>query len=215
MTMFLGSQDLSLDVKRRVQIPSSWRSACGSSKFALVKWRPDLSQKPCVMGMMPSLLFDLVRKMNERPFSDPEAERVRRSLSREAALVELDASGCASLLFFWDELERQIRIEGPIEVVSDEEADAYFASRPRGSQIGAWASDQSRECADRETMESRLREVESRYEGQPVPRPPHWIGYRVRPQSIEFWQGGEFRVHDRVVYHVREDGTWSTRRLWP
>jgi len=97
MTMFLGSQDLSLDVKRRVQIPSSWRSACGSSKFALVKWRPDLSQKPCVMGMMPSLLFDLVRKMNERPFSDPEAERVRRSLSREAALVELDASGRLTL----------------------------------------------------------------------------------------------------------------------
>ena len=97
MTMFLGSLDLSLDVKRRVQIPSSWRSACGSSKFALVKWRPDLAQKPCVMGMMPSLLYDLVRKMNERPFSDAEAERVRRSLSREAALVELDGAGRLTL----------------------------------------------------------------------------------------------------------------------
>ena len=129
--------------------------------------------------------------------------------------VELDASQCASLLFFWDELERQIRIEGPIEVVSDEEADAYFASRPRGSQIGAWASDQSRACPDRATMEARLKEVESRYEGQPVPRPPHWIGYRVRPRSIEFWQGGEFRIHDRVVYTAQEDGSWSTERLWP
>ena len=95
--MFLGSLEPSLDAKRRVQIPSSWRSACGSSKFALVRWQPDASLKPCVMGMMPPLLYDLVKKMNERPFSDPEAERVRRSLSREAAIAELDSAGRLTL----------------------------------------------------------------------------------------------------------------------
>ncbi|MEE2908338.1 MAG: pyridoxamine 5'-phosphate oxidase [Planctomycetota bacterium] len=129
--------------------------------------------------------------------------------------VELDASPRAALLFFWDELSRQIRIEGSIEVVSDEEADAYFASRPRGSQLGAWASDQSRSCADRDTMEARLKEVESTYDGQEIPRPPHWIGYRVRLEMIEFWQGGEDRMHDRIVYSANGDGTWQIQRLWP
>jgi len=96
-TIFLGSHEPSLDAKRRVQIPSSWRTACGSSQFALVKWQPEASQPACVLGMMPALLGDLVRKMNERPFSDPEAEHVRRSLSREAAIVELDGAGRLTL----------------------------------------------------------------------------------------------------------------------
>ena len=129
--------------------------------------------------------------------------------------IELDGSQQASLLFFWDELERQIRINGSVEVVSDKEADDYFTTRPRGSQIGAWASDQSRPCPDRETMEASVREVESKYEGQPVPRPPHWVGYRVRPESIEFWQGGGFRMHDRLLYSAEADGTWTVCRLWP
>lgn len=129
--------------------------------------------------------------------------------------VELDANQRAGLLFFWDELARQIRIDGTIEVVSDEEADAYFASRPRGSQLGAWASDQSRSCGDHEMMEVRFQEIESTYEGQEVPRPPHWIGYRVRLESIEFWQGGEDRMHDRIVYSANGDGTWHVDRLWP
>ncbi len=96
-TMFLGSVESSLDAKRRVQVPSSWRNACGSPKFALVKWQPDPSEKPCILGMMPSLLFDFVKKMNDKPFSDPKAERVRRSLSREAALLELDSAGRLTL----------------------------------------------------------------------------------------------------------------------
>ncbi len=128
---------------------------------------------------------------------------------------ELEATSKASLLFFWDELERQIRIEGKVEHVSPEEADAYFASRPRGSRIGAWASSQSRPCRDRAALDASIVEVERRFEGQDVPRPPHWLGYRVAPERIEFWQGGESRVHDRVVYDLGDDGSWSTQRLWP
>tara|TARA_B100001059_G_scaffold157118_2_gene156662 strand:+ start:136 stop:735 length:600 start_codon:yes stop_codon:yes gene_type:complete len=128
---------------------------------------------------------------------------------------ELEAMSKASLLFFWDELERQIRFEGTVEHVSCEEADAYFASRPRGSRIGAWASEQSRPCADRATLDAGIEAVEKRFEGQDVPRPPHWLGYRVIPDRIEFWQGGESRVHDRVVYDLRDDGSWDTQRLWP
>ena len=128
---------------------------------------------------------------------------------------ELDASGRASVLFFWDELERQIRIDGQVEVVSDEEADAYFASRPRGSQAGAWASEQSRPCPDRATMEASVAGVEERFRNQDIPRPPHWIGYRVLPESIEFWQGGGDRVHDRVVYRPSGGGQWHVERLWP
>lgn len=129
--------------------------------------------------------------------------------------LELEATPRAALLFFWDELGRQLRIEGDVEVVSDAEADDYFASRPRGSQLGAWASDQSRPCTDRVTMASSFEEVESRYVGQDVPRPPHWIGYRVQLEKIEFWQGGDDRMHDRIVYSATGDGSWQVTRLWP
>lgn len=129
--------------------------------------------------------------------------------------VELDSNKCASLLFFWDELERQIRITGAVEPVTDAEADAYFESRPRGSQLGAWASDQSRRCNDRASMEATLEEVTARFDGETVPRPPHWIGYRVQLEEIEFWQGGSDRMHDRVVYSATGDGTWQVQRLWP
>ena len=120
-----------------------------------------------------------------------------------------------ALLFFWDELERQIRIEGVAETVSSEEADAYFASRPRGSQIGAWASDQSRPGATDEGMMERVARYESQFEGQDVTRPAHWLGYRVVPRVIEFWQGGEYRLHHRVVYERDEQGQWLIQRLWP
>lgn len=128
---------------------------------------------------------------------------------------ELESTSKAALLFFWDELERQIRIEGQVEHVSDEEADAYFASRPRGSQLGAWASAQSRPCPDRAALDAGVAAAQKRFEGDEVPRPPHWLGYRVVPRRIEFWQGGESRVHDRVVYTLQENAGWSTQRLWP
>ena len=112
-------------------------------------------------------------------------------------------------------LELQVRVEGRVEQVSDEEADEYFASRARGSQIGAWASQQSRPLADRAELEARIVEMEKRYEGKTVPRPPHWTGFRVVPSRIEFWSGRNARLHDREVYHAEDGGGWRVERLYP
>ena len=118
--------------------------------------------------------------------------------SRKAG--ELAANARVALLFHWKSLGRQIRIEGRCEHVTDAEADAYFATRPRISRLGAWASDQSRPLAERAELERRLAEYEARYPGEDIPRPPHWSGYRVIPESFEFWQNMPFRLHDRTVY---------------
>ena len=122
----------------------------------------------------------------------------------------------AAMTLFWRELGRQIRIEGIIEEVSPQQADAYFASRPRASQIGAWASNQSSELEDRQTLLDRIDEVEARFDGAPVPRPPHWSGFRLKPLLIEFWEAGDFRIHDRMVFsrhYIHQ--AWSTKRLNP
>jgi len=128
---------------------------------------------------------------------------------------ELEANPYCALLFYWGDLERQVRIEGQVCRVPDKESDAYFAGRPRGSQLGAWASEQSRPVRGRGPLEKRLRELEAEYEGREVPRPPFWGGYRVEPQTIEFWQGRENRVHDRLVYRRSEDRGWRRERLQP
>lgn len=127
---------------------------------------------------------------------------------------ELMANPRAALLFHWAVLERQVRIEGRVERVSDEESFAYYRTRDRGSRIGAWASRQSRPLPDRETLENRVAEFESRFPGDEVPLPPHWGGYRVVPERIELWQGRPSRLHDRCVF-VRDGSAWRMERLYP
>jgi len=127
---------------------------------------------------------------------------------------ELSENPRACLLFYWSELWRQVRIEGDIEKISTAESEAYFQSRPLGSRLGAWASDQSEVVNNRETLESRFAELQKRF-GENVPRPEHWGGYRLRPGSIEFWQGRDNRLHDRLRYGLEEDGSWSVERLGP
>jgi pyridoxamine 5'-phosphate oxidase len=132
--------------------------------------------------------------------------------SRKAA--ELQSNSNAALCFYWPPLARQVRIEGRVQKVSDEEADAYFASRPRGAQIGAWASRQSAELGDREELQARVKEFEEKFAGKDVPRPQFWSGFRVVPERIEFWQSRQDRLHDRVVF-VRKDDEWVKRLLYP
>lgn len=128
---------------------------------------------------------------------------------------ELAARPWAAATFWWDRTERQVRVEGPVEPVPDGEADAYFATRPRGSRVSAWASPQSRPLADRAELERRAEEAEARFaDRDDVPRPPHWGGFRIVPSRIEFWQGRDDRLHDRVRFE-RERGAWRVERLAP
>lgn len=127
---------------------------------------------------------------------------------------ELEANPNCTLAFYWGELERQVRIEGRAARVRAEESDTYFASRPRGSRLGAWTSRQSHAIESREELEECLRALETKYEDREIPRPPFWGGYRVESESIEFWQGRENRLHDRLLY-TRRDGGWEIQRLQP
>lgn len=117
--------------------------------------------------------------------------------------------------FFWPELERQVRIEGVIEKTSEEVSDIYFKSRPRGSQIGAWASPQSTLIEGRDILQDRFKEIEEQFAGKDVPRPKHWGGYIILPQKIEFWQGRASRLHDRILFTQKKDHSWVVSRLAP
>lgn len=128
---------------------------------------------------------------------------------------ELEQNPQAALVFWWAELERQVRIEGTVQPVSADESDAYFHSRPVGSQLGAWASNQSQVIANREVLEERLQNLEAEYQDQTVPRPLHWGGYRLSPTAIEFWQGRPNRLHDRILYQQTAGEAWERTRLSP
>lgn len=128
---------------------------------------------------------------------------------------ELADNPHVAAVLYWKELERQVRIEGAIVRASDTESDTYFAGRPRESCIGAWASLQSQPLADRATLERLTAEFEAKFAGQPIPRPPNWGGFRIVPESVEFWQGGVARLHDRLIYRRQVDGAWRVERLFP
>ncbi len=128
---------------------------------------------------------------------------------------QLNANRHVAAVFWWGELHRQVRVQGPVERVSEAEADAYFATRPRGHQLAAWASPQSELIPDRQVLEARMAALEQQYEGRPVPRPPYWTGYRIVPHTVEFWQGRPNRLHDRLRYTREPDGSWKLERLAP
>ncbi len=128
--------------------------------------------------------------------------------------LEIAQNPFAAICFHWKSLGRQVRVEGRLSQVGAAEADAYWNSRPRGSQIAAWASDQSRVLDVRATLEQRVRDAEARFQGQPVPRPPHWLGYALDPERIEFWLNVESRLHDRLLF-TRQSRGWRQERLYP
>ena len=156
----------------------------------------------------PSVRMVLLRGFDERGFTF-----FTNYDSRKAR--ELEQNPYASLVMFWHELERQVRIEGRVERTSDEESDRYFHGRPAGSRVGAWASPQSAVIAGRDALEALYADVEARYPDGAIPRPPNWGGYRVVPDSIEFWQGRPNRLHDRLRYSRRPEGSWLIERLAP
>jgi len=158
--------------------------------------------------LQPSVRMVLLKGHDERGFVFYTNRESRKA-------QELGEGSKAALLFHWKSLRRQIRIEGPISRVDDAESDAYFASRGRDSQLGAWASDQSRPLDARETFEARFEAMRARFEGGDVPRPPHWGGYRVTPQRIEFWLDREHRLHERRVFTRTAEGGWNEGLLFP
>ena len=157
---------------------------------------------------LPSARMVLLKNFDERGFVFYTNYKSRKG-------QELAHNSQVALVFWWAELERQVRIEGRSLKVSDQESDEYFHSRPLSSRLGAWASDQSQVISDREVLELQLQQLKTEYENKDVPRPPHWGGFRVIPTVIEFWQGRPSRLHDRLNYRRVDDHTWLIERLSP
>jgi pyridoxamine 5'-phosphate oxidase len=162
----------------------------------------------CTIDGRPSARIVLLRGLDERGFAfftNYESRKAR----------ELDKNPWAALVFFWHELERQVRVEGRVERVSAEDSDVYFHSRPANSRTGAWASPQSEVIPSKQALEERFGDLEDRFADGAVPRPPHWGGYRLVPDTVEFWQGRPSRLHDRLRYTRRQHGDWLLERLAP
>ncbi|MHA7883786.1 pyridoxamine 5'-phosphate oxidase [Nitratireductor rhodophyticola] len=157
---------------------------------------------------MPNVRMVLLKGFDERGF-------VFYTNFESAKGQEVLSAKKAAMCFHWKSLRRQVRIRGPVEVVSDAEADEYYASRPRGSRIGAWASKQSRPLESRFALEKAVAEYTAKFAVGTIPRPSHWSGFRIVPQTIEFWHDRPFRLHDRVVFSRDGKGDWQTERLYP
>lgn len=156
---------------------------------------------------LPDVRMVLLKGFDERGF-------VFYTNFESAKGLEILATGKAAICFHWKSLRRQVRVRGPVETVTDDEADAYYASRPRGSRIGAWASKQSRPLEGRFALEKAVAEYTARYAMGEVPRPEYWSGFRIKPVQIEFWHDRPFRLHDRVVF-TGDNGDWKKTRLYP
>lgn len=181
-----------------------WFAAAGESGIFLPE---AMSLATATSDGAPSVRMVLLKTVDERGFVFYTNYGSRKA-------EELEANPRASLCFHWAILERQVRVEGPVERVSPEESFAYFSSRPRGSRIGAWASRQSKPLGARGELEEQVKRFEEQYPGDDVPLPPFWGGYLLRPTLMEFWQGKVNRLHDRLVF-TRGDGGWGTVRLYP
>ncbi|WP_274425500.1 pyridoxamine 5'-phosphate oxidase [Chelativorans sp. YIM 93263] len=157
---------------------------------------------------MPNVRMVLLKGFDERGFAfytNLESAKGR----------EIVGSMKAAMCFHWKSLRRQVRVRGPVEQVSDEEADSYFASRPRGSRIGAWASKQSRPLESRYALEKAVAEYTAKFAVGEIPRPEYWSGFRIMPESIEFWQDRQFRLHDRIIFQRESGGAWTKTRFYP
>ena len=161
----------------------------------------------CTPDGVPSARVVLLKGLDERGFAFFTSYDGRKA-------QELAANPRGALVFYWAELERQVRVEGVVERTSEDDSDDYFDIRPRGSQLGAWSSEQSRVVESRAVLEARMAALEAKYASGPVPRPPFWGGFRVRPEVVEFWQGRSSRLHDRLRYR-RDGGAWVIERLCP
>jgi len=200
-----GQRDLSwIEAADPIALFEKWLAAAGKSE----------PNDPHAMSLatvdeddLPDVRIVLLKGLDARGF-------VFYTNSESAKGEQLREQGKAALCFHWKSQKRQVRVRGEVEKVSEQESDAYFASRARGSRIGAWASDQSRPVSGREALMTKTAEVEARFEGEDVPRPDHWYGWRVKPDYIEFWQDGAFRLHDRIVFRPAGD-SWSKTRLYP
>jgi pyridoxamine 5'-phosphate oxidase len=200
-----GARDLSwIEAADPISLFEAWLAAAGETE----------PNDPHAMSLatvdkdgLPDVRIVLLKGLDARGF-------VFYTNAQSAKGEQLRGQGKAALCFHWKSQKRQVRVRGEVEPVSAAESDAYFASRARGSRIGAWASDQSRPVADREALMAKAKEVEARFDGEDVPRPSHWHGWRVNPKYIEFWQDGAFRLHDRIVFKPSDKG-WSKTRLYP
>ena len=181
-----------------------WREAV-SSKIDEVN---AMTLATASIDALPSARIVLLKEFNERGFvffTNYESYKAQ----------QLAENPKACLVFFWKELERQVRITGLIEKINSKQSDEYFQSRPESSRIGAWASPQSRVIEDRQWLDEKFNELVNKMEGTAIPRPPHWGGYMVKPVVIEFWQGRPSRLHDRIQYTLEESGEWKIERLAP
>ena len=203
---------------RRPDMPPLHRSALGDDPIEQFRdWYEQAVQEVPLVDAMALATVDAegvpdVRMVLLKGFG-PEAFRFFTNLS-SAKARQLEANHRAALVLYWRELDRQVRVRGPVERLPDTASDEYFASRPREAQLGAWASPQSEPIPDRVALDARVEDVEDRFSGREVPRPDSWGGYALRPEQIEFWQGQAARLHDRFLY-TREDDGWRLERLAP